>query len=185
MITNDGDKNDEQLMVEIFMSKMRSDDQAIPVRPTVPDLKVQKLRAALMLEETLETIRIGLGLEVRVNFIKPLRIEGETLLEGCDLLEDRVTFEFNPVREPNLIEIADGCADVLVVTIGTASACGIALHPIFKAVMGNNLLKFAPGHRFREDGKLIKPEKHPAITGKIRDLLKVQSNEEVVDVVAK
>ncbi len=160
MITNDTSKSQNQQLVENFMLRMRSDKQAIPVRPTMPSLEIRMLRASLMLEETLETIRKGLGLEVCIN-------SGMVSLE----LEDDTEITFKEDKEPSLIEIADGCADVEVVTLGTASACGIAHQPIFNAVMGNNLYKFAPGHSFRADGKMIKPADHPNVAPLIVELL--------------
>lgn len=146
--TNDHLKDDEQLLVELFMAKAH---QEIPVRPTMPDLKVRQLRARLMLEEVLETINAGLGL---------------TVVDVCDEGKSPVTIEYIEFEESgagDLIQVADGCCDVNVVTKGTGSACGIALRPCFKLVSGNNLMKFAPGHTFRSDGKLVKPPNHPNI----------------------
>jgi len=81
---------------------------------------------------------------------------------------------FDISHEPDLIEIADGCADISVVTIGTLSACGIDAEPLLELVDRNNLAKFGPGHSRREDGKLIKPPGHkpPDIAG----LLESQSH---------
>lgn len=152
--TNDAAKSKNQLLIEVFMSKMRSDLQHVPTAPTMPSLEVRKLRAALMLEEVLETINEGLGLSA--------------------VLEGGHKWSFTERSPGSLIEIADGCADVEVVTTGTASACGIAMQPVFELVMGNNLLKFAPGHYFREDGKLVKPKDHPAVTELIRGQLVAQ-----------
>ncbi len=171
MITNDALKSKNQLLVEVFMSKMHSDTQHVPVCPTVPDIKTRHLRAHLMLEETLETIRKGLGLDLTVTFKEPKKIEGETTLEGCELTEDNCKITFREIGPANLIEIADGCCDVEVVNTGTASACGIALQPCFEAVSGNNLFKFAPGHYFNSYGKLCKPPGHPEITPYIKSLL--------------
>lgn len=61
--------------------------------------------------------------------------------------------------------IADGCADLIYVTIGTAVRYGIDLVPIWRAVQAANMTK-ANGPR-RADGKILKPEgfKHPDIAG--------------------
>ena len=58
----------------------------------------------------------------------------------------------------DVVKVADGCGDLSVVTIGTLSACGIADEPILETIDANNLMKFAPGHRIDEFGKLIKPQ---------------------------
>ena len=66
-----------------------------------------------------------------------------------------------PYAQPNLVAIADGCADLSVVTIGTLVACGIPDRDLLWEVDVNNLKKFAPGLTIREDGKLIRPPDHP------------------------
>ena len=157
-------KSPNQLMVELFMAKMHAhpsgcEKQPLPVCPTTPSVEVRKLRARLMLEETLETIRDGLGLDV-VTAFGPIK--------GTD------DVQFQEARAPNMIEIADGLADQEVVLLGTAASCGIAHQPIFELVMDNNLLKFAPGHKFDEGGKLIKPPKHPSPSGGISGTLVIQ-----------
>lgn len=68
--------------------------------------------------------------------------------------------------------IADAIADLLVVVLGTAVACGIDIDPIFQEVMRSNMTKFIDGH-CREDGKWIKgPSYSPA---NIKPLLEAQS----------
>jgi predicted HAD superfamily Cof-like phosphohydrolase len=149
--TNDARKSKAQLLTEVFMTKMRSDAQRIPTFPTMPDLATRKLRARLMLEEVLETIEEGLGLSV------VLQVEKMSL--SVPYKVENIVFE--DAGPGDLVQVADGCCDVEVVTLGTASACGIALEPCYEIVAANNLRKFAPGHYFREDGKLVKPPDHP------------------------
>lgn len=171
MSTNDAKKDVDQLLVEVFMAKMRSDAQAIPTHPTIPSLEIRKLRARLMLEEVLETIQAGLGLKVvmEVKNVDQVKIERNHVT-----FNDAVEFNFEEGSKPSLVEIADGCADVEVVTKGTASACGIALPPIFKIVSASNLSKFGPGHSFRPDGKLIKSPDFVGPTTQIFDELVAQ-----------
>ncbi len=119
--------------------------QECPRVPTMPDAKIRELRAKLILEEALETIQ-ALGFAVRME-------SNTNEVKMSDLA-------MYPEYEPNLVEIADGCADISVVTIGTLIACGIKDQPVLEEVDGNNLAKFLPGHSWREDGKLIKPPGH-------------------------
>lgn len=149
-------KSQNQLLVELFMAKCNSPLQSLPVYPTMCSLDERKLRARLMLEETLETIREGLGLDVQIKDMSKTTI---------DTTKD-VIFNDSEINKPCLTRVADGCADVEVVTLGTAAACGIAAQPIFTKIAANNLLKFAPGHTF-DKGKLIKPPDHPNPTGEI------------------
>ncbi len=117
------------------------------------------LRANLILEEAKETIE-ALGFEIN---LVPVHEIGYGTRKEATLIEK---------FEPNLKEIADGCADISVVTIGTLIACGIHDAELLKAVDRNNLDKFGPGHSIREDGKLIKPPGH-----KPPDILQILRNQ--------
>lgn len=113
-------------------------NQEVPEKPTMPDEATRRFRAKIILEEALETIA-GLGFDV---VMKPFDLE----------------LEVGPqVREPNMEEIVDGCADIIVVTTGTLSACGVADVAVQNEVDQANLRKFGPGSYKREDGKWMKP----------------------------
>jgi len=135
-----------QQLVDAFMVRM---GQTIPAIPAIPDVKVRELWARLVLEEALETVR-ALGFAGRAK-----------------IFETKMTIELEAMLEPDLVEIADGCLDVRFVATGTLSACGIADEKGQLVVDENNLGKFGPGHKLREDGKLIKPPDHkpPDIRG--------------------
>lgn len=93
--------------------------QSCPSKPTIPSLEVRKLRAKLKLEEALETIVDGLGVDLITK-------DNVTIL--LNLLESVNEWEFSPLGEPNLVKIADGCEDLKVVTEGTLVACGLIKH---------------------------------------------------------
>jgi len=57
------------------------------------------------------------------------------------------------LRDKNLIEIADGIADLLYVAYGTAVSCGLNMQYILDEVHTSNMTK---GGR-RKDGKILKP----------------------------
>jgi predicted HAD superfamily Cof-like phosphohydrolase len=61
---------------------------------------------------------------------------------------------------PDLVEIADGCADISVVTIGTLVACGIPDKGLLELVDDNNLNKFKYGLIRDQFGKIVKPTDH-------------------------
>lgn len=149
----DQGKCKNQLSVEKFMARMHAhpvgvEKQQLPTSPVIPSLDIRKLRAALLLEETLETIAaMGLSVELKASAGDP------------PIVMENLTFAEN--GKPSLKEVLDGCADILVVTYGLCAAHGIALQPGFEEIAGNNLLKFAPGHSFNERGKLCKPANHP------------------------
>ncbi len=148
-----------QQRVEQFMKLAR---QAVPEEPTLPDEATRALRARLILEEALETCE-ALGFRLAD-------------LEGYFLGPKQAVEYLLPDRRltPSLEEVADGCADLSVVTIGTLSSCGVKDRPLLEEVDENNLAKFGPGHSWREDGKLIKPpgHKHPDIKKVIAEQMK-------------
>ena len=135
-------KTEHQQRVEELMAGAK---QHVPDRPTVPDIKTLKLRARLILEEAVETIHaMGLGILV-----------GK---EKTWLFKD-VEFSKMPDQDPILEDIADGCADVIVVTTGTLSACGIADDSLQHEVDINNLKKFK--HRCPGCHRVLRPKSMP------------------------
>lgn len=137
-------KSLHQKWVESFMVGA---NQTVPAEIIVPSKEVRELRARLIMEEALETIA-ALGFRVCQDYDE----------EDSFLRPDNITFF--PELEPDLVEIADGCADIAVVTTGTLSACGIPDKELQELVDNNNLAKLGPGHSFNIFGKLIKPAGH-------------------------
>jgi predicted HAD superfamily Cof-like phosphohydrolase len=107
---------------------MQKAGQETPGTVTVPDEETRKLRAALLFEECMETIR-ALGCSIHPS--------GTTvILDGSDDFEALID------GSPNLVEIADGCADISVVTTGTLIACGIKDKALLEAIDASSLAKF-------------------------------------------
>jgi len=132
--------------------------QDTPEELTMPSLDTRKLRAKLIIEEALETVEaLGVNIYVDGDYEVPLRID---------------QMEFEKGNEPDIMGIADGCADISVVTIGTLIACGIPDVELLRMVDENNLAKFGWGGYLREDGKWVKPPDHkpPDIAGYINSL---------------
>ena len=123
--------------IKSFMQKVGQDT---PEGAVVPDEKTRILRAKLILEEALETVD-ALGVHVHI--------------EGIEIVEEGL--EYSGGGEINLQEVADGCADISVVTMGTLIAFGIDDEPLLEEVDASNLRKFGEGSYRREDGKWMKP----------------------------
>jgi len=123
--------------VKEFMQKVGQDT---PEGAVIPDEKTRILRAKLILEEALETVD-ALGVRVQTQGI-------EITEEGLD---------YDAPNEVDLQEVADGCADISVVTIGTLIAFGIDDDTLLEEVDASNLRKFSEGSYRREDGKWMKP----------------------------
>ncbi len=143
--------------VKEFMAKA---GQSMPATPCTPDQDVLKLRASLIFEECMETIR-ALGCCILIQEA------GQTVF----ILDGSKGFKTKYEGTPDLEGIADGCADINVVSNGTAIACGIDMEPIQAEVDRANLAKFGPGSSLRSDGKVLKPPgwTPPDIAGKLRE----------------
>ncbi len=136
-----------QANIETFM---RGAQQELPKVPTQPSPKDCVLRSRLILEEALETIA-GLGVRVWVGYElleNPRKGVNKSNLGSKIVFDTCGTFD--------MVEVADGCADISVVTIGTLSACGIKDHALLEEVDKSNTAKIEGGHK-DEHGKWIKP----------------------------
>jgi predicted HAD superfamily Cof-like phosphohydrolase len=136
--------NEVVLDVQNFMEKA---GQNPPSKITVPNKDSRILRAKLIMEEAMELIERGLGIEVSLN---------EYILESNKLT-------YKTVSEPNIVEAMDGAADLMWVGVaGVAVVFGCNLEPILQEVSRSNNSKFIDGYR-REDGKWQKgPSYSPA-----------------------
>lgn len=139
---------DHQLDVEEMHHKM---GKHTPYVPTPPSPEESVVRARLVMEEALELCD-ALGVTVQVADHTVYKLDKS--LKGLQLFADRT------VNQSNLADIAKECADVIVVTTGTASVCGIKMKPVQEAVDANNLAKFGPGGYLDSNGKWQKPPGH-------------------------
>lgn len=135
---------------------MRRAGQELPLNPTVPSHDVLLLRARLMLEEVFETVD-AMGIKIYMSLYEAVLQNGQ----GKEMVE--ITFNLvqpQVVKLCDIIEVADGCADISVVTTGTLSAFGMHDKALLEEVDNNNLKKFGPGGYRDAGGKWIKPRDH-------------------------
>lgn len=106
----------------------------VPVltQPQLPSVNRMRLRAKLITEEYLELMRAM----------------------GWPVIVDHTVFDTWPAN-PDLVAIADGCADLKYVTIGTEHEFGIPALAVWDEVQRSNMSKVGGGTR--EDGKIMKP----------------------------
>lgn len=111
---------------------MRFFGQKTPERPTVLDEETSILRAKLTLEEAFEKITKGLGLTVTIvdDF------GGEAKVSEVGLKQ--ISFQFKKEKDTDLVELADGIADINFVNYGDACAAGIDMEPIDAEVARSN-----------------------------------------------
>jgi predicted HAD superfamily Cof-like phosphohydrolase len=129
------------------------------------------IRARLILEETLETIVLGLGVQVGVRGLHDV-VQISRPENGGKFMEQ---FVLNAEWEYDPVEFVDGVVDIHVVSRGSLIAAGIPDEAFQEEVDDNNLLKIANGH-LNEHGKLVKPVGHPApnISGILEAVKKAQ-----------
>jgi predicted HAD superfamily Cof-like phosphohydrolase len=120
-----------------------------PSHPGIPSEKIRKLRVALLLEEVLEFAKAS-GIHVGHKGRNGERLKMENLILGPD-----------PNHDPDLVEMADGLADISVVNTGAFIACGITMDPVLECVDANNLMKVATGTENPVTGKFEKHPDHP------------------------
>jgi predicted HAD superfamily Cof-like phosphohydrolase len=137
---------------------MKGFGQEVPVKPTDQKPETRVLRARLILEECLETIWDGLRVNVSLVWKGTAPDTGKPT--GCRHHVRFEALEFESYGEgADLVELADGCADISVVTIGTLSAFGIKDKPLLEEVDANNQAKIDTG-KTDEHGKFVKHPDH-------------------------
>ena len=118
----------------------------------IPPYDRVRLRAKLLMEETMETVGALIG--IPKNHTKAFVHANNLAIEN----------ELDP--KTDLVEVADGLADMLFVLIGTALEIGIPLEPVFDEVCRSNMSKI--GAAKREDGKTGKGDNYsPPEIGRI------------------
>lgn len=73
-----------------------------------------------------------------------------------DLIREEVGETLDGMLEDDVVKVADGIADSIVVLLGTAIAYGIDMRPVWDEVHKANMAKV--GGPKRADGKQLKPE---------------------------
>jgi len=85
-----------------------------------------------------------------------------------NLIKEEMEETLESIERADLVELADGIGDSIVVLLGTAVSYGIDMRPIWKLIHSSNMAKLGGGKR--ADGKSLKPEgwNPPDIKSEIR-----------------
>ena len=76
-----------------------------------------------------------------------------------NLIEEEFNETLNAFIENDLIEVADGLADMVWVIMGMCNSAGIDFDKIWKEVKSSNMSKFVEGKFIKNDsGKIMKPK---------------------------
>jgi len=89
------------------------------------------------------------------------------------LIEEEWAETKKAMEEKDIVEIADGLADLLYVVFGTAVAYGIPIDEVFRAVHWSNMSKVHPDGTVKRDefGKILKPDGFRPPTEMIRRIV--------------
>lgn len=92
------------------------------------------------------------------------------------LMQEELAETMQAIRAGDMVEAADGIADLLYVTFGTAVELGMTIEHVFDAVHRTNMAKLGPDGKpiVRADGKSLKPPGWKPPTGLIREELTFQ-----------
>lgn len=142
-----------QTMVD---SLQRGIGNHVPPYPELASDDILLMQCRLLVEETLETL-LAAGVSIHQDE------HGDVTLKGL---------EFYRHGSADLVGIADGAADVMVIAAGMLSLNGISDESLLWEVNVNNLLKIGTGKRDPVTGKFTKHPDHPKPN--IRKVLEAQ-----------
>jgi len=87
----------------------------------------------------------------------------ENFTEQAELYKNLIVEEFHETiaafADKDIVEVADGLADMVWVIMGLASTLDIPFHKVWDEVKASNMSKTVKGKvKRREDGKILKPD---------------------------
>ena len=95
--------------------------------------------------------------EQKVSLVLNLKNDQTQLY--MNLIEEEFNETLNAFIEDDLVEVADGLADMVWVIMGMCNSAGIDFDKIWKEVKSSNMSKFVEGKFIKNDaGKIMKPE---------------------------
>ena len=142
-------------MIDDVREFMRVGEQAMPDRVEIPLAAISATYQLAGLSETLADSCIELK-EMGATASNPA---DKLILLRARLMVEELGETLAGMVEGDAVQVADGLADLLYVTIGTALAFGIPLEGVWSAVQQANMAKFPGGKIVRdEQGKVVKPE---------------------------
>lgn len=98
-----------------------------------------------------------IDIDVAPNQITVPHLVDETTRQlRMNLILEEVIETLTAIKNNDLVGVADGIADSIVVLLGTAITYGIDIRPVWDEVHRTNMAK--AGGKRRADGKLLKPE---------------------------
>ena len=90
-----------------------------------------------------------------------LSLEGDQASLYMDLITEEYQETLSAFENSDLIEVADGLADMVWVIMGMCNSCGIDFDSVWQEVKASNMSKFPNGKAIKnEHGKIMKPDSY-------------------------
>tara|TARA_B100001027_G_scaffold20701_1_gene12224 strand:+ start:110 stop:484 length:375 start_codon:yes stop_codon:yes gene_type:complete len=90
-----------------------------------------------------------------------LSLEDDQASLYMDLITEEYQETLSAFENSDLIEVADGLADMVWVIMGMCNSCGIDFDSVWKEVKASNMSKFPDGKAIKnEHGKIMKPDSY-------------------------
>ena len=90
-----------------------------------------------------------------------LSLEGDQATLYMNLISEEYQETLSAFKSNDMIEVADGLADMVWVIMGMCNSCGIDFDSVWQEVKASNMSKFPKGRAIKnEHGKIMKPDSY-------------------------
>ena len=95
------------------------------------------------------------------NISGRLSLEGDQANLYMNLISEEYQETLAAFKSNDMIEVADGLADMVWVIMGMCNSCGIDFDSVWQEVKASNMSKFPGGKAIKnEHGKIMKPDSY-------------------------
>ena len=95
------------------------------------------------------------------NISGRLSLEGDQANLYMNLISEEYQETLAAFKSNDMIEVADGLADMVWVIMGMCNSCGIDFDSVWQEVKASNMSKFPGGKAIKnEQGKIMKPDSY-------------------------
>ena len=90
-----------------------------------------------------------------------LSLEGDQATLYMNLISEEYQETLAAFESKDMIEVADGLADLVWVIMGMCNSCGIDFDSVWQEVKASNMSKFPDGKAIKNEyGKIMKPDSY-------------------------
>ena len=90
-----------------------------------------------------------------------LSLEGDQATLYMNLISEEYQETLSAFKSTDMIEVADGLADIVWGIMGMCNSCGVDFDSVWQEVKASNMSKFPGGKAIKnEHGKIMKPDSY-------------------------